>query len=72
MKANNACIEYIPLMAATLVPVLIIMSIRNLEWLSPCSLIANFLLLFGFIMIWYYMFGTKLPEINDVPSFNGW
>jgi len=71
LKANGACIEYIPLMAATLVPVLLIMSIRNLEWLSPCSLIANFLLLFGFIMIWYYMF-QGLGKIGDVPAFETW
>ena len=58
-------------MAATLVPVLIIMSIRNLEWLSPCSLMANFLLLFGFIMIWYYMF-QELEPIGDVPAFETW
>ena len=71
LVANNACIEYIPLMAAALVPVLMIMSIRNLEWLSPCSLLANLLLFFGFIMIWYYMF-QELDPIGDVPAFATW
>merc|ERR1712038_2252111 len=35
------------------------------------ALIANFLLLFGFIMIWYYMF-QGLGKIGDVPAFETW
>ena len=71
LVSNGACIEYIPLMAAALVPVLLIMSIRNLEWLSPCSLLANILLFSGFIMIWYYMF-QDLPKIGEVKAFQDW
>jgi hypothetical protein len=58
-------------MAAALVPVLMIMSIRNLEWLAPCSLIANILLFAGFILIWYYMF-QDLPDIGEVKAFQNW
>jgi hypothetical protein len=58
-------------MAITLVPILIVMTIRNLDWLAPCSMIANLLLLFGLIMISFYTF-QDLPPMSEVPAFGAW
>ena len=71
LQANNACFDYIYIMAITTIPVLIIMSITHLEWLSPGSLLANLLLFAGFVMIWYYMF-QDLQPMSDVPAFGSW
>ena len=58
-------------MAISLVPILIVMTIRNLDWLAPCSMMANLLLLFGLIMISFYTF-QDLPPLSDVPAFGTW
>ena len=71
LQANNACLEYLYLMAIVIVPLIVVMSITNLERLSSASLLANVLLLIGFIMIWYYMF-QDLQDISDVPAFGSW
>ena len=58
-------------MAIVIVPLIVVMSITNLERLSSASLLANVLLLVGFVMIWYYMF-QDLQDISDVPAFGSW
>ena len=59
-------------MAITLVPVLIVMTIRNLDILAPFSMIANLLLFFGLIMISLYTFEVQDIPISNVPAFGDW
>ena len=40
-------------------------SIRNLRYLSPCSVIANIFEFVGLAVIAYYIFGTPLPRFDD-------
>ena len=40
-------------------------SIRNLRYLSPCSVIANIFEFVGLAVIAYYIFGTPLPRFDN-------
>ena len=71
LEANDSCLEYYPLMAIALVPILIVMSIRNLDWLAPFSLISIILLVYGLIIIMYYAV-QDLSPIPEVPAFGSW
>jgi len=50
-------------------PVLAICSIRNLRYLSPCSVLANIFEFVGLAVIAYYIFGSPLPSASSVPWF---
>ena len=39
-------------------------SIRNLRYLSPCSVLANIFEFVGLAVIAYYIFGTPLPRFD--------
>ena len=52
-------------------PVILICSIRNLKYLSPCSVLANILEFVGLGIIFFYIFETKLPATDTVPWFAG-
>ena len=71
LNANDSCIEYYLLMAIATVPILIVMSIRNLDWLAPCSMVAILMLVYGLIIICYYAL-QGLPPISEVPAFGSW
>ena len=71
LKANDACVRYVYVMAIITVPMIAIMTIRDLKWLTPTSLLANVLLISGFIMVWYYVF-QDLPPIWQVDAFAEW
>ncbi|GLV45551.1 uncharacterized protein CBL_02571 [Carabus blaptoides fortunei] len=52
-----------------LLPFLILVNlIRNLKWLAPFSMIANFLIAIGMGITFYYIF-VDLPEIGSRPNF---
>lgn len=55
--------------AILLIPVILICSIRNLKYLSPCSVLANILEFVGLGIIFYYIFETPLPDSTSVPWF---
>jgi len=55
--------------ALLLLPVLAICSIRNLRYLSPCSVLANILEFLGLAVIGYYIFSSPLPSTASVPWF---
>ena len=40
-------------------------SIRNLRYLSPCSVIANIFEFVGLAVIAYYIFGSPLPRFDN-------
>ena len=52
-----------------LLPVIIVCSIRNLKYLSPCSVLANVLEFVGLGIIFYFIFSEPLPGTDSVPSF---
>ena len=58
-------------MAIGVIPILVVMSITNLDWLAPFSLTSILMLLYGLIIICYYAF-SDLPPISDVPAFGEW
>ena len=55
--------------AILVLPVILICSIRNLKYLSPCSVLANILEFVGLAIIFFYIFDTKLPATDTVPWF---
>jgi len=55
--------------AILLLPVILICSIRNLKYLSPCSVLANILEFVGLGIIFYYIFESPLPSSDSVPWF---
>jgi len=55
--------------ACLVVPVILICSIKNLRYLSPCSVLANILEFVGLGIIFYYIFCTSLPPTSSVPYF---
>jgi len=55
--------------AILLLPVILICSIRNLKYLSPCSILANILEFVGLGIIFYFIFETPLPSSSSVPWF---
>jgi len=55
--------------ACLVIPVILICSIKNLRYLSPCSVIANVLEFVGLGIIFYYIFSTSLPSTSTVPYF---
>merc|ERR1711892_19068 len=55
--------------ALLLIPVIMICSIKNLKYLSPCSILANILEFVGLGIIFYYIFATPLPSSDSVPWF---
>ena len=56
--------------AVLLLPVIAICSIKNLKYLSPCSVIANILEFLGLGIIFYYMFCDSLPDPSTRPWFS--
>jgi len=52
-----------------LIPVILICSIRNLRYLSPCSVLANILEFVGLAVVFYYIFRSPLPNSHSVPWF---
>ena len=52
-----------------LLPVILVCSIKNLKYLSPCSILANILEFVGLGIIFYFIFETSLPSTNTVPWF---
>merc|ERR1711892_899617 len=55
--------------ALLLIPVIMICSIKNLRYLSPCSVLANILEFAGLGIIFYYIFATPIPSSDSVPWF---
>merc|ERR550519_1664056 len=54
-----------------ILPVILVCSIKNLKYLSPCSVLANILEFVGLGIIFFYIFDTKLPATDTVPWFSG-
>merc|ERR1712106_216510 len=55
--------------ALLLIPVIMICSIKNLKYLSPCSILANILEFVGLGIIFYYIFATPILSSSSVPWF---
>ena len=64
MKANFGELDYRIYMGVTLVPMLLLVSIRNLKYLSPVSMFANLLQFTGLAIIFYYLL-TDMPQVQD-------
>jgi proton-coupled amino acid transporter len=55
-----------------LIPPLILMNLlRSLKYLTPFSMISNFLFILGVGISYYYIF-DDLPPISDRPNFSSW
>ena len=55
-----------------LLPLLIALClVRNLKYLAPFSMIANFLMAIGIGITFYYIF-QDLPKPDTVPKFSSW
>ena len=64
MKANFGDLDYRIYMAVTLLPMLLLVSIRNLKYLSPVSMLANLLQFTGLAIIFYYLL-TDMPQVSE-------
>ena len=62
MKSTVGDLDYRIYMAILLIPMLGLVSIRNLKYLSPVSMLANILQFTGLGITFYYLF-------QDLPSF---
>ena len=51
-------------MAVTLFPMLVLVSIRNLKYLSPVSMLANLLQFIGIGIIFYYLL-RDIPQVSE-------
>ena len=51
-------------MAVILVPITLLVSIRNLKYLSPVSMMANILQFTGLAITFYYLF-QQTPDFSD-------
>ena len=62
-------LDYRLYLLALLVPVTLICLIKNLRYLSPCSVIANVVQSVGLGLIFYFIFATPLPDSSTVEWF---
>ena len=58
-------------MAVTLLPMLLLVSIRNLKYLSPVSMLANILQFVGLGIIFYYLL-QDIPPVSERKAFASW
>ena len=58
-------------MAIILLPMLVLVSIRNLKYLSPVSMLANLLQFVGLGIIFYYLL-QDIPPISERKLFSSW
>ena len=58
-------------MAATLVPMLLLCSIRNLKYLSPISMLANILQMLGLGLTFFYLL-QELPATWERKAYANW
>ena len=58
-------------MAVTLLPMLLLVSIRNLKYLSPVSMLANLLQFVGLGIIFYYLL-QDIPLVSERKGFATW
>ena len=58
-------------MAITLLPMLFLVSIRNLKYLSPVSMLANLLQFVGLGIIFYYLL-QDIPLVTERKVFATW
>ena len=56
--------DYRVYMAVTLVPMLLLASIRNLKYLSPVSMFANLLQFTGLAITFYYLL-MDIPQVSE-------
>ena len=64
MKANFGDLDYRIYMAVTLLPMLLLVSIRNLKYLSPVSMLANLLQFTGLAITFYYLL-MGIPQVKE-------
>ena len=57
-------VDYRVYMAFTLVPIGLLVSIRNLKYLSPVSMMANILQFTGLSITFYYLF-QDMPDFSE-------
>ena len=57
-------VDYRVYMAVILVPITLLVSIRNLKYLSPVSMMANILQFTGLAITFYYLF-QQTPDFSD-------
>eukprot|EP00092_Neocalanus_flemingeri_P041479 GFUD01045165.1.p1 GENE.GFUD01045165.1~~GFUD01045165.1.p1 ORF type:complete len:473 (-),score=99.36 GFUD01045165.1:322-1740(-) len=64
-------IDYRVYMAIILLPMLLLISIRNLKYLAPVSMLANLLQFAGLAIIFYYLL-QDIPLVSTRKSFASW
>ena len=64
-------VDYRIYMTVMLVPMLLLVSIRNLKYLSPVSMSANLLQFTGLGITFYYLL-TDIPDISDRQYVASW
>eukprot|EP00090_Calanus_glacialis_P045632 TRINITY_DN8597_c0_g1_i1.p1 TRINITY_DN8597_c0_g1~~TRINITY_DN8597_c0_g1_i1.p1 ORF type:complete len:481 (-),score=96.52 TRINITY_DN8597_c0_g1_i1:55-1497(-) len=64
-------VDYRVYMAITLLPMLFLVSIRNLKYLSPVSMLANLLQFVGLGIIFYYLL-QDIPLVTERKVFATW
>ena len=57
-------VDYRVVMAVTLLPMLVLVSVRNLKSLSPVSMFANLLQFTGLGIIFYYLL-IDIPQVSE-------
>ena len=57
-------VDYRVYMAVTLLPMLVLVSVRNLKYLSPVSMLANLLQFTGLGITFYYLL-MDIPQVSE-------
>ena len=64
-------VDYHAYMAITLLPMLLLASIRNLKYLSPISMLANVLQMVGLGLVFFYLL-QDLPATWERKAYANW
>ena len=55
-----------------MIPTVFLVSVRNLRFLSPVSIIANVFEFYTLGVVFYYIFRDPLPSFDTLPVFSSW
>ena len=64
--------DYRIYLSIIMAPTLILVSVRNLRFLSPVSVVANLFEFYTLAVVFYYIFRDPLPNFTSRPLFASW
>ena len=64
--------DYRIYLSIIMAPTIILVSVRNLRFLSPVSVVANLFEFYTLAVVFYYIFRDPLPNFTSRPLFASW